>query len=112
MCPVQTVTHVSVRSITQAGLIEKASGYSSASGVNPLERAALVNRLREPGMTDDEGDEIVKIVEGYLSGRLCAADWRLWLRHREEMERAAARRLHIAESRPWTTSSNVSDGES
>jgi hypothetical protein len=33
-------------------------------------------------MSDDEVDEIVQIVEGYLSGRLCAADWRLWLRHR------------------------------
>jgi hypothetical protein len=34
--------------VTRARLIEKAeaSGYSSASGVNPLERAALVNRLR------------------------------------------------------------------
>jgi hypothetical protein len=69
---------------TRARLIEKAeaSGYSSARGVNPLERAALVNRLRKPGITDDEVDEIVRIVEVYLSGRLCAADWRLWLRHR------------------------------
>ena len=68
----------------QARLIEKAeaSGYSSARGVNPLERAALVNRLRKPGMSDDEVYEIVQIVEDYLSGRLCAADWRSWLRHR------------------------------
>jgi hypothetical protein len=70
--------------ISRARLIEKAaaSGNSSARGVNPIERAALVNRLRKPGMTDDEGDEIVSVVKAYLSGRLCAADWRLWLRHR------------------------------
>jgi hypothetical protein len=68
----------------RARLIEKAeaSGYSSARGVNPLERAALVSRLRKPEMTDDEIDEIIQIVEVYLSGRLCAADWRLWLRRR------------------------------
>jgi hypothetical protein len=70
--------------IDRARLIEKAeaSGYSSASGVNPLERAALVNRFRKPGMTDDEIDEIVRIVDAYLSGGLCLADWRLWLRRR------------------------------
>jgi hypothetical protein len=68
----------------RARLIKKAeaSGYSSASGVNPLERAALVNRLRKPEMTDDEVDEIVRVVDGYLAGLLCAADWRLWLRRR------------------------------
>jgi hypothetical protein len=62
--------------ITRARLIEKAqaSGYSSASGVNPLERAALVNRLRKPEMTDDEVDEIVRIVDAYLSGCLCPVD--------------------------------------
>jgi hypothetical protein len=70
----------------QARLIEKAeaSGYSSVSGVNPLERAALVNRFRKPEMTDGEVDDIVRIVDAYLSGRLCAADWRLWLRRRVE----------------------------
>jgi hypothetical protein len=70
----------------RARLIEKAeaSGYSSARGVNPLERAALVNRLRKPGMTDDEVDELIRIVEAYLSGRLCPADWRLWLRGRAD----------------------------
>jgi hypothetical protein len=38
--------------IAPARLIERAeaSGYSSARGVNPIERAALVNRLRKPGM--------------------------------------------------------------
>ena len=70
--------------ITRARLIEKvdASGYSSASGVNPLERAALVNRLRKPDTTEDDVEEIVRVVDAYLSGRLCAADWRLWLRRR------------------------------
>ena len=72
--------------MTRARLIEKAEagGHSSARGVNPLERAALVNRLRKPEMTDDEVDEIVRVVEVYLSVRLCAADWRLWLRSRTE----------------------------
>jgi hypothetical protein len=76
--------------ITRARLIEKAeaNGYSAALYVNPIERAALVNRLRKPEMTDDEVDEIVRIVDAYLSGRLCAADWRLWLRHRQQAERA------------------------
>jgi hypothetical protein len=70
--------------ITQARLIEKAeaSGHSSARCVNPVERAALVKRFCNPGMTEDEIDEIVRVVEAYLSGRLCAADWRLWLRRR------------------------------
>jgi hypothetical protein len=77
---------------TRARLIEKAeaTGYSSARGVNPLERAALVKRLRKPGMRDDEVDEIVGVVEAYLRGCLCSADWRLWLHRREEVERAAA----------------------
>ena len=68
----------------RARLIEKteASGYSSARCANPLERAALVNRLRKPRMTDDEVGEIVGIVDACLGGRLCAADWRLWLRRR------------------------------
>ena len=68
----------------RARLIEKAeaSGYSSARGVNPLERATPVKRLRMPEMTDDEIDEIVRVVDAYLSSRLCAADWRLWLRRR------------------------------
>ena len=67
-------------------LIEKAeaSGHSSARCVNPIERAALVNRLRKPGMTDDEVDEIVRVLEAYLSRRLCAADWRMWLRRRAD----------------------------
>jgi hypothetical protein len=34
-------------------------------------------------MTDDEIDELVRVVDGYLSGRLSAAEWRLWLRRRE-----------------------------
>jgi hypothetical protein len=69
---------------SRARLIEKAeaSGYSSACCVNPIERAALVKRLRKPGMTDDEVDEIVSVADAYLGGRLCAADWRLWLRRR------------------------------
>jgi hypothetical protein len=37
-------------------------------------------------MTDDEVDEIVRIVDAYLSGRMCSADWRLRLRRREEVE--------------------------
>jgi hypothetical protein len=51
----------------RARLLEKAeaSGYSSAHGVNPLERAALVKRLRKPEMTDDQVDEIVGVVEAY-----------------------------------------------
>jgi hypothetical protein len=100
--------------ITRARLLEKAeaSGHSSARGVNPLERAALVNRLRKPGMADDEVDEIVRIVDAYLSGRLCAADWRLWLRRRVEVERAAAPPPPYRRSRPWTTSFEASDGES
>jgi hypothetical protein len=76
----------------QADLVEtaEAGGVSTAHRVDPLERAALVNRLRKPGMGDDEVGDIVRIVDAYLSGRLCAADWRLWLRRREENERAAA----------------------
>ena len=74
--------------MTRARLIEKAEagGHSSARGVNPLERATLVNRLRKPGMSDNEVDEIVCVIEGYLSGRLCAADWRSWLRRRREAD--------------------------
>jgi hypothetical protein len=71
---------------TQARLIEKAetSGYFSKRGVSPIERTALVNRLRKPGMTNEKVDEIVRVVDAYLSGRLGAADWRLWLcRHAE-----------------------------
>lgn len=70
--------------ITLAPLIEKAeaSGHSSARCINPIERAALFKRLCKPGMTDDEVDEIVGIVDAYLSGCLCAADWRSWLRRR------------------------------
>ena len=70
--------------ITQAPLNEKAeaSGHSSARCINPIERAALSKRLCKPGMTDDEVDEIVGIVDAYLSGCLYAADWRSWLRRR------------------------------
>ena len=66
----------------QADLVErvKAGGVSTARRVEPLERAALVKRLRKPELTDAEIDELVRIVNAYLSGRLCAADWRLWLR--------------------------------
>jgi hypothetical protein len=94
----------------RARLIDKAeaSGYSSAPGVNPLERAALVKRLHKPEMTDDGVDEIVRVVEAYLSGRLCAADWRLWLRHRQQAKRAAVsgRRgaAQPAQSACWPTS--------
>jgi hypothetical protein len=68
--------------IARARLIEKAeaSGYSSASGVNPIERAAFVTRRGKPEMTDGEVDEAARIADAYLGGRLCAADWRLWLR--------------------------------
>jgi hypothetical protein len=78
--------------ITRARLIEKAeaNGYSAALHVNPIERAALVSRLRKPGMTDDEVGEVARVIDLYLSGRLCAADWRLWLRRHDEAERAAA----------------------
>jgi hypothetical protein len=65
----------------QDRLIEKAaaSGLRSTRSVDPLERAAMVKRLRKPEMTDDEIDALVRFVEAYLSGRLCAADGRLWL---------------------------------
>jgi hypothetical protein len=70
----------------QADLVERAEvgGVSTARRVDPLERASLVKRLRKPEMTDDQVDEIVRIVDAYLSGRLCAADWRLWLRRRRD----------------------------
>ena|ERR1700722_1667803 len=59
--------------ITQAPLNEKAeaSGHSSARCINPIERAALSKRLCKPGMTDDEVDEIVGIVDAYLAD-VCA----------------------------------------
>jgi hypothetical protein len=68
----------------QARLVEKAEAgvVSIARRVDPLERAAIVKRLRKPEMTDEEADEILTIVNAYLSGRLRAADWRLWLRRR------------------------------
>jgi hypothetical protein len=71
--------------IARARLIEKAeaSDYSSASGVNPLERAALANRLRKLKMTDGEVGEVARVVDLYLSRRLCSADWRSWLRRRD-----------------------------
>jgi hypothetical protein len=64
----------------QARLVEKAGagGGSPEPRVDPLERAKLVNRFRKPEMTNDEVDELVSIVEAYLSGRLRPADWRLW----------------------------------
>jgi hypothetical protein len=78
----------------RARLIEKAEAneYSAALHVNPIARADLVNRLRKPEMTDDEADEIVRAVDAYLSGRLCAAGWPLWLRRREEAEQAGSPR--------------------
>jgi hypothetical protein len=73
-------------SVLQADLVERAEahGVSTARRVDPLERAALVKRLRRPKMTDEEVDEIVTIVDAYLGGGLCAADWRSWLRRRED----------------------------
>jgi hypothetical protein len=57
----------------------RSNGYAFAHDVNSLERAALVKLVSRPGMTDDEVEEIARIVDAYLSGRLCAADWRLWV---------------------------------
>jgi hypothetical protein len=37
-------------------------------------------------MPDIEIDEIVSVAEAYLSGRICFADWRLWLRRRDEVK--------------------------
>ena len=53
--------------VHQARLIEKteASGHSSARCINPIESAALFKRLCKPGMTDDEVDEIVGIVDAF-----------------------------------------------
>jgi hypothetical protein len=70
----------------RADLVErvKVGGVSTARRVEPLERAALVKRLRKPEMTEDEVDELVRIVDAYLSSRLCAAGWRSWLRRRED----------------------------
>jgi hypothetical protein len=100
--------------MTRARLIDKAgaSGNSSARAVNPLERAALIKRLRTPEMTGDEVDEIVRVVEAYLRGCLCSADWRLWMRRCVEMEQAAAPPPPRRRSRPWTTSFEASGGES
>jgi hypothetical protein len=72
----------------QTRLVEKieVSGVSSMKRVDPLERAAIVNRFRKPRMTDDEVDALVRVVEGYLSGCLSAADWRSWLRRFMEAE--------------------------
>jgi hypothetical protein len=93
----------------QARLIEKgeAGGVSTARRVDPLDRAALVKRLRKPEMTDDEVDELLRIVDAYLSGRLSAPDWRLWLRGREA-ERAAEPPPPRCCSRPRTISSDSS----
>jgi hypothetical protein len=67
--------------VLQAHLVEKAEagGPSRERRVDPLERAKLVNRFRKPEMTNDEVDELVSIVEAYLSGGLCPTDLRLWL---------------------------------
>jgi hypothetical protein len=96
--------------LIRARLIEnaEANGYSAALHVNPIERAALVNRLRRPGMPDDEVDEIVRIVEAYLSGRLCAADWRSWLGRREQAERVESLSFPPRFDRPRTSWSDVS----
>jgi hypothetical protein len=67
-----------------ARLVAKAEARRPARRVDPHERIALVNRLRTPEMTDDEVDELVRVVDGYLSGCLSAAEWRLWLRRRSE----------------------------
>jgi hypothetical protein len=68
----------------QADLVQRAEagGVSIARRVDPLERAALVKRFRKPEMTDDEVDDLIRIVDAYLSGCLCPADWRMWLRRR------------------------------
>jgi hypothetical protein len=50
-----------------------AGGHRSTRSVDPLERAAMVKRLRKPEMTDDEIDALVRVVEAYLSGHLRAA---------------------------------------
>jgi hypothetical protein len=96
----------------QADLVQRAEagGVTTAHRVDPLERAALVKRLRKPEMTDDEVDELLRIVDAYLSGRLSTSDWRLWLRGREA-ERAAEPPPPRCRSRPWTISSDASGGE-
>ena len=85
----------------------KAGGVSTPRRVDPLERAALVKRLRTPEMTDDEVDEIVRVVEVYLSGRLCAADWRTWLRRREQAERVESLSFPRRVNRARTSWSDV-----
>jgi hypothetical protein len=46
-------------------LIEKAEGgvHSGAGRVDPHERVAHISRLRKPDMTDDEIEELVRVVE-------------------------------------------------
>jgi hypothetical protein len=80
----------------QARLVEKAEASGLMRRVDPLERAAIVNRFRKPEMTDDEIDALVRVVEAYLSGRLCAADWRLWLRRFMEAEERPLTHRHPA----------------
>jgi hypothetical protein len=75
-----------------ARLVAKAERRGAARLVDPHDRIALVNRLRKPAMSDVEIDELVGAVDGYLSGRLSAAEWRLWLSRRGEAERAGALR--------------------
>jgi hypothetical protein len=96
--------------LTRALLVEKAeaSGCSYARRVNPIERAAFVNRLHKPNTTDDDVEEIVGVVDAYLSGRVRASDWRIWLRRREEAVQTptlSSSRLHYLR---WTTSSDES----
>ena len=95
--------------IARARLIKKAEadGCSVTLHVNPIERAALVNRLGKPEMTDDEVDEIVRIVDAYLGGRLCAADWRTWLRRREQAERVESLSFPRRVNRARTSWSDV-----
>jgi hypothetical protein len=70
----------------EARLIQKteAAALPPAARVDPHDRTTLVMRLRKPEMTEAEVDDIVYIVEAYLSGRLSAGDWCLWLRRRKE----------------------------
>jgi hypothetical protein len=68
----------------RAKLIAKAEAREPARRVDPHERIGLVNLLRMPGTSDIEIDEIVRVVDCYLSGCLSAVEWRLWLRRRRE----------------------------
>jgi hypothetical protein len=68
----------------QARLVAKAEvgcGFPEPR-VDPIDRAKVVNRFREAEMTEDEVDELVRIVEAHLSGSLCAAGDVTAARHR------------------------------